>query len=115
LLKQIQPDTQVINDNQTNADRLMAECNGGTATGGAAQAVQNRLAKFATRAREFYNLLSARNLNASSVLYSSQSAPMVFQTSAISIKQVLVATVAAELLVLGASMLIMASRRRQHA
>ncbi len=148
LLKQIQPNTQVLNDNQTDADRLMVERNGGT-TGGAsqgnnaqgnnlpsgaaptgnalvtptlsvqatlvsAQAVQNRLAKFAARAREFYSLLSARNLNASSVLYSSQSAPMVFQTSAISIKQVLVATVAAEFLVLGASMLIMASRKRQH-
>jgi len=150
LLKQIQPNTQVLDDNQTNADRLMVERNGGTATSGAsqgnnaqgnnlpsgalptsnalvtptlsvqatlvsAQAVQNRLAKFAARAREFYNLLSARNLNASSVLYSSQSAPIVFQTSAISIKQVLVATVAAEFLVLGASMLIMASRRRKHA
>ena len=149
LLKQIQPNTQVLYDNQTDADRLMVERNGGTTTGGAsqgnnaqgnnlpsgaaptgnalvaptlsvqatlvsAQAVQNRLAKFAARAREFYSLLSARNLNASSVLYSSQSAPMVFQTSAISIKQVLVATVAAEFLVLGASMLIMASRRRQH-
>ena len=152
LLKQIQPDTQVINDNQTNADRLMAERNGGTATGVAsqgnntqvnnlpsgaaptsnalvpppppsptlsvqatlvsAQAVQNRLAKFAARAREFYTLLSARNLNASSVLYSSQSAPMVFQTSAISIKQILMATGAAECVVLGFSLLIMASRRR---
>ena len=140
LLKQIQPNTQVLNDNQTNADRLMVESNGGASqanhppsgaapTGNAlvtptlsvqatlvsAQAVQNRLAKFAARAREFYTLLSNRNLNASSVLYSSQSPPMVFQTSAISIKQVLVATVAAEFLVLGASMLIMASRRRQHA
>ena len=152
LLKQIQPDTQVLNDNQTNEDRLMAERNSGAATGitlqgnnaqgnnlpsGAAptsnalvpphtptlsvqatlvyaQAVQNRLAKFAARAREFYTLLSSRNLNASSVLYSSQSAPMVFQTSAISIKQVLIATGAAEFLVLGASMLIMASRKRQH-
>ncbi len=145
LLKQIQPTTQVLNDNQTDADRLMVERNGGISqvnnaqgnnppsgaapTGNAlvtptlsvqatlvsAQAVQNRLAKFAARAREFYTLLSARNLNASSVLYSSQSPPMVFQTSAISIKQVLVATVEAEFLVLGASMLIMASRRRQHA
>ena len=150
LLKQIQPSTQVISDNQTNEDRLMAERNGGTATGGAsqgnnaqelylpsgaaptgnalvkptlsvqatlvsAQAVQNRLAKFAERAREFYTLLSARNLNASSVLYTSQSPPMVFETSAISIKQVLVATVAAECVVLGLSFLIMASRRRQHA
>ena len=140
LLKQIQPNTQVLNDNQTNADRLMVESNGGVSQGNnlpssaaptgnalvtptlsvqatlvSAQAVQNRLAKFAARAREFYALLSARNLNASSVLYSSQSAPMVFQTSAISIKQVLVTTVAAEFLVLGASMLIMASRRRQHA
>ena len=147
LLKQIQPNTQILNDNQTNADRLMFESNGGTATGGAsqgnnaqgnnpptgaapagnalvtptlsvqatlvsAQAVQNRLAKFAARAQEFYTLLSARNLNASSVLYSSQSAPMVFLTSAISIKQVLVATVAAECVVLGFSLLIMASRRR---
>ena len=150
LLKQIQPDTQVLNDNQTNADRLMAERNGGTATGVAsqgnnaqgnnlplgtaptsnalvtptlsvqatlvsAQAVQNRLAKFAARAREFYTLLSARNLNASSVLYTSQSAPMVFQTSAISLKQILTATAAAECVVLGFSLLIMASRRRQHA
>ena len=77
-----------------------------------AQAVQNRLAKFAGRAREFYTLLSARNLNASSVLYSSQSAPMVFQTGAISIKQILMATGAAECVVLGFSLLIMASRRR---
>lgn len=150
LLKQIQPDTQVLNDNQTNEDRLMAERNGGTATDVAsqgnntqgnnlpsgavatgnalvtptlsvqetlvsAQAVQNRLAKFAARAREFYTLLSTRNLNASSVLYSSQSAPMVFQTSVISIKQILMATGAAECVVLGFSLLIMASRRRQHA
>lgn len=150
LLKQIQPDTQVLNDNQTNEDRLMAERNGGNATDVAsqgnnaqgnnfpsgavatgnalvtptlsvqetlvsAQAVQNRLAKFAARAREFYTLLSTRNLNASSVLYSSQSAPMVFQTSVISIKQILMATGAAECVVLGFSLLIMASRRRQHA
>jgi hypothetical protein len=150
LLKQIQPDTQVLNDNQNNEDRLMAERNGGTATDVAsqgnnaqgnnlpsgaaptgnalvlptlsvqetlvsAQAVQNRLAKFAARAREFYTVLSARNLNASSVLYSSQSAPMVFQTSAISLKQILTATAAAECVVLGFSLLIMASRRRQHA
>ena len=149
LLKQIQPDTQVLNDNQTNEDRLMAERNGGTATDVAsqgnnaqgnnlpsgaaptlnalvlptlsvqetlvsAQAVQNRLAKFAWRAREFYTLLSTHNLNASSVLYSSQSAPMVFQTSAISLKQILTATAAAECVVLGFSLLIMASRRRQH-
>ena len=147
LLKQIQPDTQVLNDNQTNEDRLMAERNGDTATGGAsqgnnaqgnnlpsgtvatgnalvtptlsvqetlvsAQAVQNRLAKFAGRAREFYTLLSTGNLNASSVLYSSQSAPMIFQTSAISIKQILTATAAAECVVLGFSLLIMASGRR---
>jgi hypothetical protein len=150
LLKQIQPSTQIISDNQTNEDRLMAERNGGTATGSdsqgnnaqgnnlpsgaaptgnalvlptlsvqetlvSAQAVQNRLAKFAARAREFYTLLSARNLNASSVLYSSQSAPMVFQTSVISIKQILMATGAAECVVLGFSLLIMASRKRQHA
>ena len=140
LLKQIQPNTQVLNDNQTNADRLMVESNGvvsqgnnppsGAAPAGnalvtptlsvqatlvSAQAVQNRLAKFAARAREFYTLLSARNLNASSVLYSSQSAPMVFQTSAISLKQILTATAAAECVVLGFSLLIMASRRRQHA
>ena len=150
LLKQIQPDTQVLNDNQTNEDRLMAERNGDTATDSAsqgnnaqgnnlpsgaapksnalvtptlsvqetlvsAQAVQNRLAKFAGRAREFYTLLSTGNLNASSVLYSSQSAPMVFQTSAISLKQILTATAAAECVVLGFSLLIMASRRRQHA
>ena len=150
LLKQIQPNTQVLTDNQTDADRLMVERNSGTATGGdsqgnnaqelylpsgaaptgnalvkptlsvqatlvSAQAVQNRLAKFAARAREFYTLLSARNLNASSVLYTSQSAPMVFEISAISIKQILMATGAAEFLVLGASMLIMASRKRQHA
>ena len=149
LLKQIQPDTQVLNDNQNNEDRLMAERNGGTATDVAsqgnnaqgnnlpsgavptgnalvtptlsvqetlvsAQAVQNRLAKFAARAREFYALLSVRNLNASSVLYSSQSAPMVFQTSAISLKQILTATAAAECVVLAFSLLIMASRRRQH-
>jgi len=137
LLKQIQPNTQVLNDNQTNTDRLMVESNSGASQGnnppsGAApsgnalvtptlsvqatlvfaQAVQNRLAKFAARAREFYTLLSARNLNASSVLYSSQSPPMVFQTSAISIKQILMATVAAECVVLGFSLLIMASRRR---
>ena len=150
LLKQIQPSTQVISDNQTNADRLMAERNGGTATGSAsqgnnaqgnnlpsgtvatgnalvtptlsvqttlvsAQAVQNRLAKFAARTREFYTLLSVRNLNASSVLYTSQSAPMVFETSAISLKQILTAAVAAEFVVLGLSLLVMASRRRQHA
>ena len=150
LLKQIQPSTQVHRDNQTDADRLMVERNGGTATGGdsqgnnaqelylpsgaaptgnalvkptlsvqatlvSAQAVQNRLAKFAERAREFYTLLSARNLNASSVLYTSQSAPMVFETSAISLKQILIAAVAAECVVLGLSFLIMASRRRQHA
>jgi hypothetical protein len=150
LLKQIQPDMQVLNDNQTNEDRLMVERNSGTATSSdsqgnnaqgnnlpsgavptgnalvtptlsvqetlvSAQAVQNRLAKFAARAREFYTLLSTRNLNASSVLYSSQSAPMVFQNSVISIKQILTATVAAEFLVLGTSMLIMASRQRQHA
>ena len=150
LLKQIQPNTQVLTDNQTDADRLMVERNSGTATGGdsqgnnaqelylssgaaptgnalvtptlsvqaalvSAQAVQNRLAKFAARAREFYTLLSARNLNASSVLYSSQSPPMVFVTSAISIKQILMATGAAEFVVLGLSFLIMASRRRQHA
>ena len=140
LLKQIQPNTQVLNDNQTNADRLMVESNGvvsqgnnppsGAAPAGnalvtptlsvqatlvSAQAVQIRLAKFAARAREFYTLLSARNLNASSVLYSSQSAPMVFQTSAISLKQILTATAAAECVVLGFSLLIMASRRRQHA
>ena len=150
LLKQIQPNSQVHRDNQTDADRLMVERNGGTATGGAsqgnnaqelylpsgaaptgnalvkptlsvqatlvsAQAVQNRLAKFAARAREFYTLLSARNLNASSVLYTSQSPPMVFETSAISLKQILIATVAAECVVLGLSFLIMASRRRQHA
>jgi ABC-type nitrate/sulfonate/bicarbonate transport system permease component len=77
--------------------------------------VQNRLAKFAARAREFYTLLSARNLNASSVLYSSQSTPMVFQASAISLKQILTAAVAAEFVVLGLSFLIMASRKRQHA
>ena len=150
LLKQIQPNTQVITDNQTDADRLMVERNSGTATGGdsqgnnaqelylpssaaptgnalvkptlsvqatlvSAQAVQNRLAKFAARAREFYTLLSARNLNASSVLYTSQSAPMVFQASAISLKQILMATGAAEFVVLGLSLLIMASRKRQHA
>ncbi len=150
LLKQIQPDTQVLTDNQTDADRLMAERNGGTATGGAfqgnnsqelyfpsgaaptskalvtptlsvqatlvsAQAVQNRLTKFAGRAREFYTLLSTRNLNASSVLYSSQSTPMVFEISAISLKQILTAAVAAEFVVLGLSFLIMASRKRQHA
>ena len=150
LLKQIQPNSQVHRDNQTDADRLMVERNGGTATGGAsqgnnaqelylpsgaaptgnalvkptlsvqatlvsAQAVQNRLAKFAERAREFYTLLSARNLNASSVLYTSQSAPMVFETSAISLKQILIATVAAEFVVLGLSFLLMASRKRQHA
>ncbi len=150
LLKQIQPNTQVINDNQNNVDRFMAEFNGDTAPGGAsqvnnaqgnnlplgaaptgnalvtptlsvqetlvsAQAVQNRLAKFAARAREFYTLLSARNLNASSVLYSSQSAPIVFQTSAISIKVILMTTVAAECVVLGFSLLIMTSRKRQHA
>ena len=150
LLKQIQPNSQVHRDNQTDADRLMVERNGGTATGGdsqgnnaqelylpssaaptgnalvtptlsvkatlvSAQVVQNRLAKFAARAREFYTLLSARNLNASSVLYSSQSPPMVFVTSAISIKQILMATGAAEFVVLGLSFLIMASRRRQHA
>jgi hypothetical protein len=77
-----------------------------------AQAVQNQLIKFATRAREFYTLLSARNLNASSVLYSSQSTPMVFQASAISLKQILTAAVAAEFVVLGLSFLIMASRKR---
>ena len=150
LLKQIQPNTQVLTDNQTDADRLMVERNSGTATGGdsqgnnaqelylpssaaptgnalvtptlsvkatlvSAQVVQNRLAKFAARAREFYTLLSARNLNASSVLYSSQSPPMVFVTSAISIKQILMATGAAEFVVLGLSFLIMASRKRQHA
>lgn len=140
LLKQIQPNTQVLNDNQTNADRLMVESNGGVSQGNnppsgaapagnalvtptlsvqatlvSAQAVQNRLAKFAARAREFYTLLSTRNLNASSVLYSSQSPPMVFQTSAISLKQILTATAAAECVVLGFSLLIMASRRRQHA
>ena len=150
LLEQIQPNTQVHRDNQTDADRLMVERNGGTATGGAlqnnnaqelylpsgaaptgnvlatptlsvqatlvsAQAVQNQLVKFATRAREFYTLLSARNLNASSVLYSSQSTPMVFQASVISLKQILTAAVAAECVVLGLSFLIMASRRRQHA
>lgn len=150
LLKQIQPNTQVLTDNQTDADSLMVESNSGTATDGvlqgnnaqelnlpsvaapisnalvtptlsvqatlvSAQAVQNQLIKFATRAREFYTLLSARNLNASSVLYSSQSTPMVFQASAISIKQILTAAVAAEFVVLGLSFLIMASRKRQHA
>jgi hypothetical protein len=147
LLKQIQPNTQVLTDNQTDADLLMVESNSGTATEGAlqgnnaqelhlpsvaapisnalitptlsvkatlvsAQAVQNQLIKFATRAREFYTLLSARNLNASSVLYSSQSTPMVFQASAISLKQILTAAVAAEFVVLGLSFLIMASRKR---
>ena len=137
LLKQIQPNTQVLNDNQTNTDRLMVESNSGASQGNnppsgaapsgnalvtptlsvqatlvSAQAVQNRLAKFAARAREFYTLLSARNLNASSVLYSSQSPPMVFQTSAISIKQILMTTGAAECVVLGFSLLIMANRRR---
>ena len=82
-----------------------------------AQAVQSRLAKFAVRVREFHTLLSARNLNASSVLYTSQSAPMVFITSAVPLKQILTATVAAECVVLGFSLLIMASRgkQRQHA
>ena len=131
LLKQIQPNTQVINDNQNEFDRLMIERNGETATDSApptnnalltptlsvqatlvaAQGVQNRLSNFSSRVQEFYNLLSTRNLNASSVLYNSQSAPMVFQTSAISLKQILIATVAAEFVVLGFSLLIMASRR----
>ena len=135
LLKQIQPNTQIINDNQIEADRLMIERNGGTATDNAlptgnalikptlsvqatlvsAQGVQNRLIKFSSRAREFYTMLSARNLHASSVLYSSQSAPMVFQTSAISLKQILISTVAAECVVLGLSLLIMATRRRRAA
>ena len=85
------------------------------ATIAAGQELQNRLTQFCMRAQEFYTVLSARNLNASSVLYSSQSAPMVFQTSAISLKQILTATAAAECVVLGFSLLIMASRRRQHA
>lgn len=127
LVEQIQPNTQVINENSSDSDRLLAERNNGAAlvpptlsvqsTLLAAQGVQNRLIKFSERARLFYTILSSRNLNASSVLYTNQSPPMVFHTSALSIKQILTATVAAECVVLGFSLLIMVSRvkQRKHA
>lgn len=143
LLEQIRPNIAILNNNQTEFKRLAVDSNGsqssnlpsGTAPSSnslssnglatppisikatliSAQAVQVRLAKFAERTRDLYEAISARNLNASSVLYSSQSAPMIFVASAISIKNILTATVAAELVVLGVSVLFMASRRRKYA
>ena len=143
LLEQIRPNTAILNNNQTEFKRLAVDSNGsqssnlpsGTAPSSnslssnelatppisikatliSAQAVQVRLAKFAERTCDLYEAISARNLNAASVLYNTQSAPMVFVTSAISIKNILTATVAAELVVLGVSVLFMASRRRKYA
>lgn len=81
-------------------------------TGEIVQRFEGRLSNFLERAREFLAMLSTRNLNASSVLFSSQSAPFVEKISSVSLKQVLIATVAAEFVVLGCSVLILARRSR---
>jgi hypothetical protein len=81
----------------------------------AAQNTQDRQTKFCARTQNFYDLLSKRNLNPSSILYSSPYAPFVIYTNSVSLKQILTTTVAAECLALGISLLIMATRKRQHA
>jgi hypothetical protein len=145
LYEQIVPKMSDIKYSQTTTTRLLAERKDTAATENAAQAsylqggsstlddlpsttpmrmqaivvaaqnTQDRQTKFCARTQNFYDLLSKRNLNPSSILYSSPYAPFVIYTNSVSFKQILATTVAAECLALGISLLIMVTRKRQHA